>query len=193
MTSKRWTDLQGLYLAKRVKRNVLKNNLLRCVVEVLSAHRSSDRIAFQRLTQWFANRATVTNLPRHNILAWLPLLQQLHQIRNPRPRRRTTVQQFMRDHADTVNAAFVSKYTDSRNFSSPQRMNLRYDLAKSMLSRRYSHLVAGLDEKAVTEHKASMEEWEVVLQDISLAEDVSQWVLFLFSDFVDSCLHAQDS
>jgi len=99
----------------------------------------------------------------------------------------------MRDHADTVNAAFVSKYTDSRNFSSPQRMNLRYDLAKSMLSRRYSHLVAGLDEKAVTEHKASMEEWEVVLQDISLAEDVSQWVLFLFSDFVDSCLHAQDS
>ena len=50
-----------------------------------------DRCPFQRLTQWFSNRASANGETRRDTLEWLPLLQRLHQLRNPRPRKRNTV------------------------------------------------------------------------------------------------------
>jgi hypothetical protein len=138
----------------------------------------SDRTEFQRLTQWFANRATQGNSGSGDgILDWLPVLQKLHKSRNPQPRQRTTVQQFMSDHAGTLNAAFVSKYADGRNFSNTDKMNLRRDLAKTLLNNSYPHLREELDKKALAQYKADMKEWSLEFPNISSAKDISQYVV----------------
>lgn len=80
----------------------------------------------------------------------------------------------MFDYADIVNAAFVSRYSDGKNLTGAQRMNLRHDLAKSMLHRQYSHLITDLEKKSAAQHSVEREEWNMILQDISLAEDVSE-------------------
>ena len=134
-----------------------------------------DRVAFQRLSRWFVNHATKKTAPGGS-LGWLPLLQRLHQVRNPRPRQRTTVQQFMLDHTDIVNAAFVSRYADGAVFNSNlDRLNAKYALAKTMLSGHYSHLARELDKKAVVQHNTAIAEWGLILDDISLAQDVSRY------------------
>ena len=185
MTLKRWPDSRQLHLAKRPRRRILNerssmyDEFFICWVDI-------DRLAFQRLTQWFINKAAAANSEsRHDTLAWLPLLRRLHQIRNPQPRRRTTLQQFMLDYAREVNTAFVSWHGDGKNFSNAQRLNLRYDVAKALLNGQYSHLINELDNKAKAQHDAEMDEWNLILDDISLAEDVPQYVFFLFLDFVN--------
>ena len=145
----------------------------------------ADRFTFQRLAQWFANHAA-SGKGCHDVLHWLPILQQLHQTRNPRPRRRTTVQQFMLDHSDAVNAAFVSKHSDGARLASSDRLNLRYKVAKKMLFKNYSHLKSELDEKAGIQHDAEMAEWEMVLENITSVKDISRYVFFPFLDFTNS-------
>ena len=80
----------------------------------------------------------------------------------------------MLDYPEVVNAAFVSKHADGKGMPNVQKMNLRYDLAKAMLSRSYSHLTPDLKEKATIQHKADLEEWNMRLDGISAAEDISQ-------------------
>ena len=41
----------------------------------LATRGSRDRLAFQRLTQWFVNRASGASESRRDFLTWLPLLQ----------------------------------------------------------------------------------------------------------------------
>ena len=137
-------------------------------------HGSSDRIAFQRLTQWFSNRSSAGDVSKHSTASWLPVLQQLHRSQYPRPRQRTAIQQFMHDNPDTVNAAFVSQHADGKNLSKTEKMNLRYGLAKTMLSRQYSHLVPDLNKKAAAQHEADLEEWNMRLEGVSAAEDIPQ-------------------
>ena len=135
---------------------------------------------FQRLKQWFSNRAAAANSgPQRDDLAWTPLLQQLHQSRNTRPRQRTAVQQFMRDYADEVKAAFTAKYGDGKNLSNAQRMNNQHAIAKSLLYEKYSHLVSELEEKAKAQNVTGVKEWNMILEDISLAENVAQYVYSL--------------
>lgn len=145
----------------------------------------SDRLSFQRLTTWFINRASAK---RRDPPTWVPLLQRLHQIRNPRPRCRTVIQQFMREYAAEVNAAFVSRHADGGKLSNSQKMNLRHDVAKTLLANRYHHLTKQLEKNAAAQHEADMEEWGLMLEDISAAEDVSRYVLLSLPDFVDSLL-----
>lgn len=92
----------------------------------------------------------------------------------------------MLDYPSELNAAFVSKYADGKGLTSGQRMNLRYETAKSLLSNRFSHLVKELDKKAAAQHEADMDEWNMVLSDISAAKDIPKYVLFLFPDFSNS-------
>jgi len=151
-----------------------------------------DWVAFQRLTQWFPNRVTAENGWR-DVLAWLPLLQQLHQTRNPRPRQRSTTQQFMLDHADVVDATFLHQHGVGSNFTAIQKVNLRHSLAKSLLSvsGQYSHLKDKLDKMARAQHDVAMDEWNLVLGNISSAGDVALYVLppyFLVP--IDPCLHS---
>ena len=91
----------------------------------------------------------------------------------------------MLDYAHEVNTAFVSWHGDGKNFSNTQRLNLRYDMAKALLNGQYSHLINELDNKVKVQHDAEMDEWNLILDDISLAEDVLQYVFFLFLDFIN--------
>lgn len=86
----------------------------------------------------------------------------------------------MLDYPDIVNAAFVSQHADARGLSASQKMNLRHDVAKTLLStRHHSHLKKALDKKAAAKHDAEMEEWELILDGVSSAKDVIRYVLFL--------------
>ena len=146
----------------------------------------SDRPpAFQRLKRWFINRASASNGSFGNALSWQPLLQRLHQIRNTRPRRRSPVQQFMLDHSDEVSAAVASRCADGAKLTNPQLMNLRYEVARSLLGSKDPSLTEELGKKATIQHEAALNEWSLVLEDISTAEDVSQYVLFRLLDLVD--------
>jgi len=65
-------------------------------------------------------------------------------------------------------------------------VNLRHDLAKSLLSSEYSHCVRDLEKKAKAEHDVKIDEWNLTLDDIPLAGDVDQYVSFLlFLTFAD--------
>ena len=80
----------------------------------------------------------------------------------------------MLDHPDIVNAAFVSQHANGRGLSAPQKMNARHDLAKTLLSTRYSHLTSALETKAISKHDAELEEWELILDGVSSAENVTR-------------------
>lgn len=126
-------------------------------------------------------------------LDWVPLLKRLHQLRNPRPRQRTPVQQFTLDHPEIVNAAFVSQYGEGKGLSGPQKMNILHKLAKDLLSTSYADLKSALDKKAATQHAVDMEEWDLILDGISSAEDITRYVCFRFPDPVNSCFRFQCS
>lgn len=187
MTLKEWSGSRQLRLVKKARRQPLRVHLLRYDGFFVRHGLMLIGVAFQRLTQWFINRAAAARSgSRRDTLAWVPLLQRLHQIRNPRPRRRTTVQQFMADYAPQVNAAFVTRYGDGNGMNPGHRMNLRHDVAKALLNKEYSHLIKELDAKAKAQHDAEVEEWNLILDDISLASDVSQYGFSpLFLDFKD--------
>ena len=148
---------------------------------------NADQVTFQRLNQWFVNRASAAKGGnRRDALAWIPLLQRLHQIRTPRPRQRTVIQQFMVDYPVEVNSVFVSRHSDGKNLSKTQAMNFRHDVAKSMLSSElYSCHVKALEKKAEAQQNADLDAWNLILDDISLASDVDQYVLFILLDLID--------
>ena len=154
---------------------------LRSFVEV-----SVDRAAFQRLAMWFSNHASVLN-GQHDTLTWFLLIQQLHQIWNPHPRQRTTVQQFMLDHVDIINTSFLHWFSDGKDLSNAQKMNARHDLARSLLTGQYSHLIGELTQKATDQHDTEVNEWSLTLDDISSAEDITRFVFSssLSPTFVD--------
>ena len=130
--------------------------------------------AYQRLSEWFTNHGTAKAASRQAAIDWLPLLQRVHQLQNPRPRQRTTVQQFMLDYSGTVNAGFVSQHADGKGMGGTQKMNARYEIAKRMFTDEYFHLKSALDKKAAIQFQADTEEWSLLLTDIPLAEDVSR-------------------
>lgn len=86
----------------------------------------------------------------------------------------------MLEYSREVNTAFVSRHSDGKNLSNAQRLNLRYDVAKTLLSNQYSRLVNELENRAKAQHDTEMEEWNLILEDISLADDVSRCVFILF-------------
>ena len=144
------------------------------MLSVLCSASQVDRVTFQRLTAWFNNNRPASE--RGIGHEWLPLLQQLHQIRNPRPRRRTAAQQFMQDYPKEFNAAFVSRHGDGRHLQPAERLNLCMELAKSMVNGGHSHLFNDLERKAKQQHEKALVEWELSLDNISEASDVSTYV-----------------
>ena len=98
----------------------------------------------------------------------------------------------MLDYATVLNAAFLHRYGDGKSLSATDRMNMRYDLAKSLLNQKYSHLISELEERAIEQHNADMDEWRLILDGVSVAEDVSRYVSPLYFGnlrTVDSPLH----
>lgn len=82
----------------------------------------------------------------------------------------------MRDNPREVNAAFTSRHGDGKGLNSIQRLNLRYGVAKTMVSKLPSGMVNELERTADVLHVADMDEWNMTLSDISSAKDVSQYV-----------------
>lgn len=91
----------------------------------------------------------------------------------------------MSDYAPQVNAAFVSKHGNGKGMKPEDRMNLRLDVAKALLASQYSHLTGELNAKAKAQLDVEMEEWNLILDDISLSRDVSKYVSPSCLDFDD--------
>ena len=87
----------------------------------------------------------------------------------------------MLDYPQELNSAFVSRHGDGKNLGSAQRMNLRSELAKKMLSAQYSHLTQELEKKAAEQHEREMSQWNLTLEDLSEAPDVPLCVTLLLS------------
>ena len=60
-----------------------------------------------------------------------------------------------------------------------QRMNFRYEVAKSLLTQKYSHLTSELEKRATKQNDMEVDGWNLILDDISFAEDIPQYVLSL--------------
>ena len=80
----------------------------------------------------------------------------------------------MLDHPNIVNAAFMSQHADGRDLSTLQKMNTQHNLAKTLLSTHYSYLTSALEAKAISKHDAELEEWELILDGVSSAENVTR-------------------
>ena len=78
----------------------------------------------------------------------------------------------MLDYPSVVGAAFTHRYADGRKFSSVEKMNLRYDVVTLLLAQKYSHLTAELEKKATEQHEVDIDEWNLILDGVSFAEDV---------------------
>lgn len=81
----------------------------------------------------------------------------------------------MVDYPDKVNDAFLQQH-DGGHLTRTQKMNKRYDVAKALLAEKYSHLTSELEEEAEKQYQADFNEWNLLLDSISLAANVSQWV-----------------
>ncbi|KAF9782647.1 hypothetical protein BJ322DRAFT_1110523 [Thelephora terrestris] len=119
-------------------------------------------------------------------------LQRLHQIRNPRPRRRKAVNQFISDYATEIDDAVATVLANRPKLDSCQRMNICYEVAQSLLKSKGADFIEELERKAAAQHEAAKEEWNLILEDISAAEDVSQARDTLF-DAVHPLLQATGS
>ena len=86
------------------------------------------------------------------------------------------IQQFMLDYPYKVNAAFAGWYGNSKNLSNMQCLNFQHDVAKAILSDRHSHLTKELEKKAKAQHAIDMEEWNMILNSITLSNDPAQYV-----------------
>ena len=96
----------------------------------------------------------------------------------------------MRDYPDEVKTAFSEQHGDGKNFSNARRMNSQHEVAKALLYNKYAHLLGELEERAKTDHVAGMNEWNMVLGDLSHAKNVVQCVyLSLFLQFDRSVSH----
>lgn len=85
----------------------------------------------------------------------------------------------MLEYPSAVKAAFIHQHGDAGKYTSTQRMNMRYDVAKSLLAQKYSHLTSTLDQNAINQHNAELDEWNLILDGVPFAEDVSRYVFSL--------------
>ena len=82
----------------------------------------------------------------------------------------------MVDYRREVNATFVSRHGDGKNFSNTQRLNLLHSVAKAMLSGEYSCHISELEKRMKTHHDAEVKKWNLTLEGIKLADDIEQYI-----------------
>jgi hypothetical protein len=90
----------------------------------------------------------------------------------------------MLEFSDEVNAAVAGRLVDGIKPTNTQLMNLRHEVAKSQLASKDPSLTDELEQKAATHHEVAMKGWDLILEDIAEAEDVSKYVLSLNLHFV---------
>lgn len=77
------------------------------------------------------------------------------------------------NYSSEVSGAFLECH-GNKTLTGVEKMNLRYDVAKNLFTEKYSHLTDELEREAIEQHKVDLKQWGLILDDISLGEDVSQ-------------------
>jgi len=79
----------------------------------------------------------------------------------------------MLEYPGIVQSAFAGRCGDGGKLTNTDKMNVRYDVARTLVNNGYSHLKQELEKNAVAQHIVAKEEWNLMLDDISSAKDVS--------------------
>ena len=129
----------------------------------------------QKVTSWFSYRSSV-HKSHHEGGAWTPILKRIHKLANPKPRRRTVVQQFMHEKPQIVDDAFHALYGEAGPMSRADRLNKRNEVAKRLVSTTYKDMEAELEQRAKETLERESKEWALELDEIEEAEDVTLYV-----------------
>lgn len=124
----------------------------------------------QRVKQWFAYHSQ--NHISRTETGWSHVLQRLHEHSNPKPRKRSVVQQFMLENPELIDAAFISKHGEARGMDGAERMNKRFGFAKQILNGERQNEIPDLKQRARDLHEQELRQWSLALEDIDLAPDV---------------------
>ena len=80
----------------------------------------------------------------------------------------------MLDYPTTIDKAFFRRHGNSAPFSGVQKINMRYEVAKTLFTEKYSHLTAELEERVDNQQDEELAQWNMLFENISLAENVSE-------------------
>ena len=97
----------------------------------------------------------------------------------------------MLEFPEEVSVAVATRYPNITKLSNFQLMNARHEAAKSQLSSKDLTFTTELEERAIAQHQLALKEWDLILEDISAAKDVLQYILFMVLRFVSSLLPCQ--
>ena len=128
----------------------------------------------QRIAAWFSNRASARTPQEGG--DWIPILKHVHQHLNPKPRCRSVAQQLMNEEPDVVKAAFKATYGDRTDMNKIERLNKLNEIARELTTTEYAEMVPELEQRAKEVHARELKEWELDLDKVEEAEDVSLYV-----------------
>lgn len=80
----------------------------------------------------------------------------------------------MHEYHQPVDKAFWKKYGDSTFSNNVEKLNLRYEVAKELFEKEYFGLADELMVGIEAHHNAELEKWNLILTEISVAEDPAQ-------------------
>ena len=91
----------------------------------------------------------------------------------------------MQEYPDEVKEAFTEAHGDGKHLTNGERLKFQHNVAKDLLNKSYAHLVPELKDAVKGEGDIAMAEWDLALEDINLAEDVTRYDLLpsLFGRF----------
>ena len=128
----------------------------------------------QRIAAWFSNRGSSRAL--HEGGVWAPILKHIHKKLNPKPRCRSAAQQFMHEEPTVIKTAFETAYGEGIGMKKIERLNKLNETARELTTTRYAEMVPELERRAKEAHEQEKKEWELDLDKIEEAEDVSLYV-----------------
>lgn len=128
----------------------------------------------QRIAAWFSNRASARTPQEGG--DWIPILKHVHQHLNPKPRCRSVAQQLMNEEPDVIKAAFKATYGDRTDMNKIERLNKLNEIARELTTTEYAEMVPELEQRAKEVHARELKEWELDLDKVEEAEDVSLYV-----------------
>lgn len=80
----------------------------------------------------------------------------------------------MLEYPDVVDKAFLERHGDGDLPPGLQKVNLRYNMARALFIKKYSHLMVELEEKVDRQHNEELNQWNLVLEDVSSTDDISE-------------------
>ena len=127
---------------------------------------------WQRIKRWFAYQTQNRVTRKDN--GWFRLLQRLHEGANPKPRKRSPVQQFILEEPSLVDVAFTAKFGNACGMDGIERINRRHEVAKKLLEDHHQHRMLELEAHARESHEKELKQWSLALDNIELATDVDK-------------------